>query len=261
MRIPENVISGAEPFELPSDNGGDKAALLIHGLTGTPSEMRYIGEVLNRAGYHVRAPLLPGHGTNIKDLNTTKWGDWFLAAEIDFFALSAHFEDVFVVGLSMGGLVTLKLLIEKAGRIKGAALLATPMRFNDWKARYLLPVVDKSGLKYLIRDIPKVLEDVAKKGEETHICYDRESIMAASSAISLMKNVKKRLGAIETPILIIQSKFDPAVAEKSADIIYDGVSSKIKEKIILEKSYHNIAVDIEKEKVASAVLDFFEGQL
>jgi len=260
LRIPENVIPGAEPFELPSDKGGDKAALLIHGLTGTPSEMRYIGEVLNEAGYHVRAPLLPGHGTNIKDLNRTKWSDWFLAAEIDFFALSAHFENVFVVGLSMGGLVTLKLLIEKAGRIKGAALLATPMCFKDWKARYLLPVVNKTGLKYLIKDIPKVLEDVAKKGEVTHICYNRESIMAASSVISLMKRVKKSLGAIETPGLIIQAKHDPAVAVESADIIYSGVSSKKKEKIILEKSYHNIAVDIEKERVARAVLDFFEGE-
>ena len=76
-----------------------------------------------------------------------------------------------------------------------------------------------------------------------------------------MKHVKKGLGSIETPVLIIQAKHDPAVAVESADIIYSGVSSRKKEKMILEKSYHNIAVDVEKERVAKAVLGFFEGEL
>jgi len=258
IKTPPHIMPGAEPFELP---GKKKAVLLLHGLTGTPSEMRFLGESLHRAGYHVRAPLLPGHGTDIKDLNKTTWRDWFGRAEIDFLSLSAHFEKVFIAGLSMGGVVALWLMANKFGRIGGGAVLATPMRFSDWKARCLLPVAGITGLKYLIPDLPKAVDDVALPGGRTHVCYDRDSVVAAASLIDLMKQVRPALSRIDAPLLIMQSALDTVVDPRSADIIYDGVSSPIKEKVILTRSYHTITVDVEKELVAKTVLDFFERQL
>ena len=256
MQIPENVMPGAEPFELPGTN--DKAVLLLHGLTGSPSEMRYLGECLNRAGYHVRAPLLPGHGTTIKDLNKSRWRDWFGLAEIDFLVLSAHFEKVFIAGLSMGGLLTLSLMIHKAGRVTAGAALATPTSFRDWRARYLLPVANVTMAKYLVPDLPKSIPDVALAGGRTHVCYDRDSVVATASLLSPMKSVRRGLSRIDAPLLIIQSKNDTVVDPKSADVIYDGVSSRVKQKVILERSYHTITVDVEKERVAETVLAFFE---
>jgi carboxylesterase len=258
MKIPPHLMPGAEPFEL---IGKDKAVLLLHGLTGTPSEMRYLGEYLHRAGYHVRAPLLPGHGTDIKDLNKTTWRDWFGRAEIDFLALSAHFEHVFIAGLSMGGLLCLSMMSSKFGRISGGAALATPMMFADWKARYLLPVADVTGLKYLVPDLPKSVPDVAVPGGRTHVCYDRDSVAAAASLVRLMRKVRRELPRIDAPILVMQSKSDTVVDPRSVDIIYEGVSSAVKEKVLLARSYHTITVDVEKENVAQTVLDFFERQL
>ncbi len=43
--------------------------LLIHGFTGSPPEMRLVGEYLHRRGLTVYAPLLPGHGTTVEDMN------------------------------------------------------------------------------------------------------------------------------------------------------------------------------------------------
>jgi carboxylesterase len=259
MHISENVMPGAEPFELPGS--GNRAVLLIHGITGTPSEMRYLGEHLNRAGYHVRAPLLPGHGTTIKDLNSTTWRDWFGKAEIDFLTLSAHFEDVFIAGLSMGGLLTLSLMALKAGRVKAGAALSTPMIFSDWKARYLLPIADMTGLKYLVPDLPKSIRDIAAKGAKTHVCYDRDSVVATASLISVMKKIRHDLSRVDAPLLIVQSEKDTVVDPRSADIIFEGVSSSVKEKVILEKSFHTITVDVEKDIVAKSVLEFFERRL
>ncbi|MBN2223480.1 MAG: alpha/beta fold hydrolase [Deltaproteobacteria bacterium] len=258
MNTPPRVMAGAEPFELA---GKDKAVLLLHGLTGTPSEMRFLGEYLHRAGYHVRAPLLPGHGTDIKDLNKTTWRDWFGRAEIDFLALSAHFPKVFIAGMSMGGLLCLSLMANKFGRITGGAALATPMAFSDWKARCLLPVAGVTGLKYLIPDLPKAVADVALPGGRTHVCYERDSVIAAVSILRLMKRVRTHLPMVEDPLLIMQSVNDTVVAHRSADIIYGGVSSAVKEKVMLQRSYHTITVDVEKELVAKTVLEFFEKQL
>jgi carboxylesterase len=258
IQTPARLMPGAEPFEL---SGAAKAVLLLHGLTGTPSEMRFLGDYLNRAGYHVRAPLLPGHGTDIKDLNKTTWHDWFGRAEIDFLSLSAHFETVFIAGVSMGGLIGLWLMANKFGRIGGGAALATPMRFRDWKARCLLPVADVTGLKYLVPDLPKAVNDVALSGGRTHVCYDRDSVVAAASLIRFMGQVRRGLPRIDAPLLVMQSAADTVVDPHSADIIWDEVSSTVKEKVLLERSYHTITVDVEKELVAKTVLDFFERQL
>jgi carboxylesterase len=260
MHIPDHVIPGAEPFEL---EGSDKSAavLLIHGITGTPSEMRYLGEYLNHAGFHVRVPLLPGHGTDIKDLNRTTWEDWLGKIEIDFFALSANFEKVFIAGLSMGGLLCLSLMADKSGRVAGGAALSTPMSFSDWKARYLLPIANVTGLKYLVPDLPKSVDDVTVPGGRTHVCYDRDSVTASASLLSLIKKVKQQLPKVDAPLLIMQSVRDTVVDPKSADVIYDRVSSPVKQKVMLEKSFHTITVDVEKEIVARTVLDFFNKSL
>ena len=53
----------ADPFDLVGDD--DVGAVCVHGFTGTPYEMRYLGEQLARAGITVQAPRLPGHGTTI----------------------------------------------------------------------------------------------------------------------------------------------------------------------------------------------------
>lgn len=253
-------MDGAEPFEL-SAKKSDKAVLLLHGLTGTPSEMRYLGERLNKAGYHIFAPLHPGHGTNIKDLNRTTWEEIYTSVEGLFKEIREQFKDLFVAGLSMGGLLTLKLAIDHGDDIKSAAALSTPMKFAEWKARILLPIASVTGLKHLIPDVPKTIEDVADKSGDTHVCYDHDSVTATVSIVKLMKHVRLSLPAITIPLLVMQSRLDTVVDFKSVDIIYNGISSDIKEKVIVEKSLHTITVDVEKERVADRVVSFFGARM
>jgi carboxylesterase len=258
LDCPEKIMEGAGPFQLPA-KGSKKAALLLHGLTGTPSEMRYLGERLNEEGYHVFAPLHPGHGTSIKELNGIKWEEIYASVEKVFKEIRGGFEELFVAGLSMGGLLTLKLAVDYGGDIRGAAALSTPMKFGELKARVLLPVAAATGLMYLIPDVPKTFEDVADK-RDTHVCYDHDSVRATVSLVKMMKSVKRDLSKIETPLLIMQSRQDTVVAFESVDIIYNGVSSKVKEKGIVEKSLHTITVDVEKEAVADRVVAFFNAR-
>ena len=260
LNCPQNIMEGAGPFTL-SARGSKKAALLLHGLTGTPSEMRYLGERLNKEGYHVFAPLHPGHGTSIKELNRTKWEEIYASVEDLFREIRSEFKDLFVAGLSMGGLLTLKLAIDYGDDIKGAAALSTPMKFGEWKARVLLPIAAATGLMYLMPDVPKAFQDVAEKRKDTHVCYDHDSVRATVSIVKLMKLVRSSLSKIEIPLLIMQSRQDTVVAFESVDIIYNGVSSAVKERAIVEKSLHTITVDVEKEKVADSVVAFFNARV
>ena len=115
----------AESFELP---GSRINCLLIHGLTSSPSEMRILGEYLHQYGYSVYAPLLPGHGTSYEHLNKTRWPEWYETVEELTKNLLQQAEPLVVVGLSMGGLLSLELGIRVAG-LRGIVcinLLSTP---------------------------------------------------------------------------------------------------------------------------------------
>ena len=71
--------------------------------------MRGLAERLARDGFSVDLPLLPGHGTSPEDLKTTSWQDWCQAAEAALLSLQERCDAVVVVGLSMGGALSLWL--------------------------------------------------------------------------------------------------------------------------------------------------------
>src|SRR4051812_35072556 len=91
--------------------GDDRGVLCLHGITGTPFEVRPLGEALGRLGCSVEVPLLAGHGGTLRDLAVTGWPDWLRSAERAMDALSArvHGRPIAVCGFSMGGLLALRL--------------------------------------------------------------------------------------------------------------------------------------------------------
>ena len=120
------IQPGAEPFLLP---GGTKGVLLIHGFTGSPSEMRLLGDYLHQLGYTVLAVRLCGHGTNVKELRETNWRHWFSTVENGYHILKGLCSKITVVGLSMGGLLSLKLAAEYP--VSKVVSLSTPIYIAD----------------------------------------------------------------------------------------------------------------------------------
>ena len=118
------IIPGAEPFFYPS---GEVGCLLIHGLTGTPFEMRELGEYLSAQGYTVSGPRLAGHGTtDWRDLANTKWQDWYQTVVDAYSDLAARCRQVYLVGLSAGGALALYhcAIYHGAGRPAGCVAMA-----------------------------------------------------------------------------------------------------------------------------------------
>ena len=110
------ILPTAEPFFLPGDDTG---CLLVHGFTGTPKEMRWLGEYLNAAGRSVLGVRLAGHATSLDDMARTRWQDWLASVEDGIGLLSGVTKRIFVLGLSMGmciisGLVALRKLRQAA---------------------------------------------------------------------------------------------------------------------------------------------------
>ncbi|QQR43954.1 alpha/beta fold hydrolase [Myxococcus xanthus] len=114
------------PFEL---GRGEDVCLLLHGFTGSPWDVRPLGETLAVRGLRAVAPRLPGHGTTPQALLDVTWRDWLAAAERALHALRGH-RSVFVAGLSMGALLALELAARHPEEIRALTLMAPAVRFR-----------------------------------------------------------------------------------------------------------------------------------
>src|SRR5712692_8608567 len=122
------ILRGAEPFYFKGDSVG---CLLIHGFSGSPWEMRWLGEQLAADGYTVLGPLLAGHGTTPEDMNTTRWPDWYASVVAGYRQLREECEQVIAIGLSLGGALALHLAAHEP--VDGLVLMATPLHIRDWR--------------------------------------------------------------------------------------------------------------------------------
>jgi len=123
----------AEPFCV---DGGDVGVVVSHGFTGTPASMRPWAEHLAAAGYSVRLPLLPGHGTTWRDTNRSRWPQWYGAIEDAYTELRARCRVVVAVGLSMGGTLVTRLAEQHPDGVAGLVLVNPAYRTDRLDAKF-----------------------------------------------------------------------------------------------------------------------------
>lgn len=129
----KHIIPTAEPFFFPGNSTG---CLLVHGFTGTPKEMRWLGEFLAEQGYSVLAVRLAGHATRPEDMIRSHYQDWLASIEDGWNLLSGVSQQIFLIGLSMGGV--LSLLSSTRLPAAGVVAMSTPYRLQrDWRLNFI----------------------------------------------------------------------------------------------------------------------------
>ncbi|PZS04356.1 MAG: hypothetical protein DLM69_01955 [Candidatus Chloroheliales bacterium] len=259
---PEVVYRGhpaPEPFYIAGNQTG---VLLIHGYSGSPPEMLPVARYLHeRGGYTVVGPLLPGHGTRPEDLRRIHWQQWANAVNYAYANLAAGCERIFLVGLSMGGVLALyqaeRLTTDPDRKLAGVVSLAAPMYVNDWRvpfAPFAKYVIRWQGNRYTSLEEKTSVRDKAAVKELWS--YLRMPSHAAHQLLVLMKQTRRNLATVSVPLLIIHSRHDTTSPPPSAQIIYDSVASADKQLVWLDNSNHVITVDYERDRVNQAVYDF-----
>lgn len=242
----------AESFYYPGNSTG---ILLIHGFTGSPSELRWLGEKLNQAGYTVDGCLLAGHGTSVEDLAVTSWRDWYFSAEKSLLELRRKCDTVFVIGLSMGGL--LSLYLSMFHKVTGVVSLNAPI-FLVNKRILFLPL-----LKYIKKFSRKPYGEsvVRPANREKTFAYDRIPLKALSSLREFIKVFGKELPEVKVPAVVVQSCQDRVVTTNSAKYIFDKITSPDKTLHWFKNSGHLITLDGEREALLNLILEFLNKQL
>ena len=256
------------------------AVILIHGLTGTPNEMKYVANYLNKRGYTVACPRLANHGESMQVLKRTSWQELYTSLRE---ALTkdelAEFEGpIFISGLSMGSLFALLLALEFKTRVKGVACLAPTLFYDGWNtplSKLFFPFA-RTPLRYLayFKESPPygIKNEIIQQRIHKYYSSARLEDMTGAEQYGypyfpitllyqlrlMVKYLTKKLPDMDFPVLLIQAKDDDVASVKNSKFIYDRISSKTKEIVLLYNSYHVITADQERETVAAKAAGFFD---
>jgi carboxylesterase len=211
--------------------------------------MRPWGEHLHAAGFDVRCPRLPGHGTRWQDMNVTRWEDWYAELERAFDAMRARHDVVVAMGLSMGGTLTLRLAEERGADLAGIVLV-NPSLATQRRDVHLLPIASR-----LVGSFPGIASDIKKPGV-SEVAYDRIPLRAAASLGRLWRVTCADLGKIDIPIRLFRSLEDHVVEPISGELLLAGVASTDVHETLLVDSYHVATLDNEAEQIFAASARF-----
>ena len=241
------VIPTAEPFLFLGDDTG---ILLVHGFTGTPKEMLTMGEYLAAHGKTVLGLRLPGHATRPEDMLHKSWVDWLQAVEDGYHLLRSAGRQVFIMGLSMGGILTLTAAARLP--VKGVVAMSTPYLITDDPR---LPYVQY--LAPFMPSLPKGESDWHDHDmEKAHVDYPDYPTRSFVQLRDLGTVMRAALPKITVPVLLVHSRNDGGVLPKNMEQIYAELGSQDKSMLWVEQSGHVVTRDLEREKVFEAALAF-----
>lgn len=231
-----------------SANGA--AALCLHGLTGTPYEVEPIANALVARGIRARGPWMAGHEAGPEALADTTHKDWLELARDELFALLREHDRVFLVGVSMGGLVSLRLA-QEAQQIAGIVVVGTPLVLGP-PIPQLLPWV-RPFKKFRKKRASGIREPAARA---RHPGLSAMPLSSVAQLIELGAIVAENLARIHTPILVAHGALDRTARPRDAERIHAEVGSKEKELFLLPRSDHVATVDYDGPVLARAAADF-----
>jgi carboxylesterase len=248
--------STSAPFDL---EGDDRGVLCIHGFTGAPEGLRYLGDRLAARGLAVHGVLLPGHGTRVEDLETVTWRDWIGHVETAFDLLAARCSRVAVVGQSMGGLLALHLATVRP--TAAIAALATPLWLDGMGAKIARWTAPGGWLHGRIRFVPKIggADVRARDARRGNYGYDHVPVRGLGELMALIADVEGRLDYVRAPVLIMHGRRDHTVPFACAATL--AARTRAERVRALDRSYHLLASDVERDVVAAEVGTFFERHL
>jgi carboxylesterase len=251
---PDGIVIGGEGFTLPRENA--PAVLLLHGAGDTPQTLRYLGEHLHANGFHVFAPLLPGHGRSVGEFRRVTADALTDAARTHYAELRATHAWVGVIGLSMGGALAVQIAAETPDLPAlglAAPYLVMPARIEraahlSWLWGPVLPIVESSeGVSIL-----------DPEEQKSNVAY---GVFTAGALRALQKTVRRASDAlprVTAPTLVVQSREDNRISVAAAERAFAKLGAKEKRLEWISGASHVITVDYGRKHVFELLASWLE---
>jgi carboxylesterase len=258
--------------------------LLVHGLTGTPVEMKPLEKHLQKLGVDVENVLLAGHGGSHQDILDSNWQQWMESVRQAMQRVLSRNDRVIICGLSMGGMIGAGLAAEEA-RVSALVMLSPTLHFDRAQnaglcssalvrdvTRAAIKVVPAIGRNlyweeqppYGIRDeriqrqITKSIE-AAKAGGNNEFGVFRTYFGPFCQMWSLTDHVRESFSRVKCPVLMMHSLDDTLVTIHNATETYLKVASSNKALLMLTGCDHVMTLDLQRQLVHKIIGQFVQS--
>jgi len=253
---PPGSAPAAEGFALAGSR--PLGCLLIHGFTATPDEMRPLGEALAARGFPVRAVRLAGHGTRVADLAATRWAEWFASVAEGADRLRRDVPALAVAGMSLGALLALHLAATRPSEVSALVLCGTPLKLGGAGARWLPLLARIPWIARRWATIPKPggpdIADPAVRAASRS--YRAMPLAAVLEVLRLQALVRGEIGRVTQPALLLHGRHDHSVPLANLELARRSLGSRVIESHVLERSWHVVTLDYDRDEVARLAADF-----
>ncbi len=250
--------------------GGRTGILLIHGLGGTPIEMKMTARGLNRAGFTVYCCQLAGHCGTEADLLATGWQDWYASTEAALTRLKADCDVVLTGGLSMGAMLALMLAARHPEQVDGCLCFAPTLWYDGfslpWTRIFLRPLFwTPMGQRYrFIEHEPYGVKDERIRAAIVKALHSGDSAEAGllgtpSQSLQqfwkMIDVIKKQLKSIKVPVFIAHAREDDIASIKNAIYLQKNLGGTV-DMLVLDDCYHLVTIDRQRDIVIDRAISF-----
>lgn len=243
-------FASPDPISL---QGGPVTVILVHGFTGSPSEMTVLAHALHRQGFSVEVPLLQGHGTCLEDLLPMRPEQWIDQLDRLMARERARGQTLVMGGLSMGAILALQAGL-RCPDIRGLLLFSPPIGSRDWR-RFFAPVLTR--LFKTVAKPPSAYVDAATA--DRLWSYDRYPVVCSSLVLQLIARIRRQLPSLAQPLLVMASRRDNVVTERGVQLLIERAGSRRKELRWLDHSSHCLTADGEWPVVCEVSVAFVQS--
>lgn len=207
--------------------------LLLHGIGGSPAELRGLGDYLAGRGHTVLGARLAGHGGAPADYYRSRWAEWAASTEAAYDQLRARCARVALVGFSLGGVLGLRL--SRRRELAGLVTMGSRVLGGDWRFTYA-PL-----LRYIY-------------------AWRDPSVAPLAELRGLIAEVRPILPQVRAPALVMHGRADAVIDPQNAVAIHAAIASPQKELVWWEDTGHQMLVEgPHRLAVYARIADFVDG--
>lgn len=221
---------------------GDVGVLIIHGFTASPLEMKPLADFLFDKGFSVYSARIVGHGSDSSYINETGYEDWYDSVKYGYFTLKRNCRKLFIIGESMGGLVT--LMTAHLNGCDGAVLLAPCIKIKA-PAAWLTPFVSR-----FVDKLPKVGFDM----QYADIFYNDWPMKGVAELYYFTKYAETMVTEFKMPLLGFQFPKDVVVSAESTASFFERVPSE-------DKTYKEYPANCEQTHILTSDFNPFRDEM
>lgn len=228
--------------------------VLFHAYTGSPNDVNLLARKLERTGYGVLSPLFKGHATkDPKDIIKTEIADWKQNALEAYQFMANEYNQVYVFGLSMGGIFATWLMSQPELKISAGGVFNSPViTLEDLD-------VEKTFMSYSALVYKRFLSTEQFQEDKQYILNQHRQQM---NNLEVFKDeVEENVLKIDSPFYIAQSLQDELINIKDAHLLHYKLRNAQVDYNEFPDNTHVITTNRKRKEFEDSLIKFLQNSI